>query len=114
MDVSSNAKVALIALVLVAFAALTGYAVVEVGYLGIFAAATHNAGAVQVFVDLAIVCALACIWMFFDTRTRQLNPWPFIVVTLLAGCFGPLLYLLRREWLAKDSSGSANRPPSPP
>ena len=98
-----NTRVALIALVLVGFAALTGFALVEVGYLGILAAATHNAGALQVFVDLVIVCALACIWMFHDGRARQLNPWPYIAITVLAGCFGPLLYLLRREWRKADT-----------
>ena len=93
-----NARVALLGIVLVGFAVLTGYALLDVGYAGIFAAGMHNSGAIQIFVDLVIVCSLACIWMFFDGRTRQVNPWPYIVLTVLAGCFGPLLYLLRREW----------------
>ena len=93
-----NTRVALLGVVLVGFGALTGYALLDVGLAGIFAAAADNSGAVQIFFDLAIVCSLACIWMFFDGRTRQVNPWPYIVLTVLAGCFGPLLYLLRREW----------------
>lgn len=98
-----NLKVFLVLIVLIAFAALTGYALYDVGILGIFGTATANAGAIQVFVDLVIVCFLACTWMFFDGPKRNLNPWPYIVVTVLAGAFGPLLYLLRREWGGAES-----------
>lgn len=93
-----NLKVFLILTALVAFGALTGYALYDVGLLGIFGAATASSGAIQVFVDLVIVCFLACVWMFADGHKRNLNPWPYIVITVLAGTFGPLLYLLRREW----------------
>ena len=102
-----NGRVALVALVTIAFGALTAHALMDVGLRGIFAAVTRDAGAVQVFVDLAIACGLACIWMFFDGRRRELNPWPFIVLTLLAGSFGPLLYLLRREWNRGETTAAA-------
>ena len=93
-----NARVALIAVVLAAFGVLTGYALLDLGYLGIIAAGLSNSGTMQISADLVIMCVLACIWMFFDSRERQTNPWPFIALTVLAGGFGPLLYLLRREW----------------
>ena len=44
-----------------------------------------------------IVGVLACIWMSYDARERGLPAWPFILITLVAGSFGPLLYLLVRE-----------------
>ena len=93
-----NTRVVLIFVVLIAFGALTGYALYDVGVLGILRAASADSGAIQIFVDLVIVCALACVWMFFDGRKRGLNPWPCVVITLFTGSFGPLLYLLRREW----------------
>lgn len=93
-----NARVALIAVVLAAFGVLTGYALLDVGYFGIIAAGLSNSGTMQISADLVIMCALGCVWMFFDARERQTNPWPFIALTVLAGGFGPLLYLLRREW----------------
>ena len=93
-----NTRVVLILVVLIAFGALTGYALYDVGVLGILRAASADSGAIQIFVDLVIVCALACVWMFFDGRKRGLNPWPYVVITLFTGSFGPLLYLLRREW----------------
>lgn len=102
-----NIRVALILVVLIAFGALTGYALYDVGILGILRAATADSGAVQIFVDLVIVCGLACVWMFFDGRKRGVNPWPYIVITLLVASFGPLLYLLRREW---NPSGNETPP----
>ena len=98
-----NRKIFAILLALLAFAVLTGYALYDVGILGIFGAATANSGAVQIFVDLVIVCFLACVWMVADGRKRNLNPWPYIVITVLAGAFGPLLYLLRREWRSEQA-----------
>ncbi len=95
-----NWKTILIAFALFDFAILTGYAFYEVGYVGIFYAATANWGAIQVFVDLVIACGLACVWMIADARRRHSNPWPFVLMTLFMGTFGPLLYLLRREWTA--------------
>jgi hypothetical protein len=32
-----------------------------------------------------------------DARQTGMNPWPFIVVTIFMGSFGPLLYLAARE-----------------
>ena len=102
-----NTRVLLLLIVLIAFGALTGYALYGVGVLGILRAASADSGAIQIFVDLVIVCALACVWMFFDGRKRGLNPWPYVVITLFTGSFGPLLYLLRREW---RPSGNAAPP----
>jgi len=67
-----NWRVILLLVVIADFAALTGWAMLEVGYAGIFAAGLSG--------------------------RRGLNPWPYVVITLLAGSFGPLFYLVRREW----------------
>lgn len=83
------------------FAALTGWAFDEIGYFGIWAAGFAGPGAVQILVDLVIVCVLACVWMVGDARARSVNPWPYVAITLAAGCFGPLLYLLRRQMSAQ-------------
>ena len=48
------------------------------------------------FSDLVVSSVLIVIWMVSDARARGLNAWPFVVVTLLAGSFGVLFYLLRR------------------
>lgn len=92
-----NWKTGVLVLVLLDFAALTGWAMYEVGYFGIFAAGLAGPGAMQILADLVILGALACVWMVADARARGANPWPFVVITLFAGSFGPLLYLLARQ-----------------
>ncbi len=91
-----NIKPAVVLSLLVPFSLLSTYAMWEVGYIGIFTSSFSNWGTVQVLCDLVVVCVLAMIWMVNDARARGLNAWPYVVVTLLAGSFGPLLYLLRR------------------
>ncbi len=87
--------------VVVAFAALTTLALLDVGYFGILEPHFQSWGGAQVFVDLVIVCVLACIWMVNDAPSRGLSAWPFVLITLVAGSFGPLTYLVFREWRSK-------------
>ena len=84
-------------IVTVAFSGLSTVALVDVGYFGIIEPHFKSWGAAQVFWDLVIVCALAIVWMIRDARERAANPWPFVVLTLVAGSFGPLSYLIVRE-----------------
>ena len=84
-------------LVIVGFGALTALALMDVGYFGVIEPHFRSWGAAQVFVDLVIACVLACIWMVNDARARGLSAWPFVAITLVAGSFGPLLYLVMRE-----------------
>jgi hypothetical protein len=83
--------------VTLAFGALTAVALLDVGYLGILLPHFQSWGAAQVFFDLVVVAALACVWMVHDARSRGRNPWPFVMLTLIAGCFGVLFYLIGRE-----------------
>ena len=83
--------------VTVAFGALTAIAIADVGYFGIIEPHFKSWGAAQVFWDLVIVAVLAIIWMVNDAKSRDMNPWPFVALTLAAGSFGPLLYLILRE-----------------
>lgn len=82
---------------LVLFGALTAVALQQVGYLGILRPHFQSAGAAQVFVDLVIALTLVMTWLWRDARTHGRNPWPWIVATLIAGSFGPLVYLLTRK-----------------
>ena len=69
------------------------------GYFGIWRLQFACWGALQVLADLTILCLLACVWMVQDARKTCVNPWPFLVLTLAAGSFGPLTYLLIRDRL---------------
>ena len=83
--------------VIALFGALSATALLNVGYFGIIAPHFKSWGAGQVLADLVIMCVLGCIWMVYDAPKRGLSAWPFVILTLVAGSFGPLLYLLLRE-----------------
>ena len=89
----------LLALILLAFGAYSIYVMWDFGYLGIWRAGFANAAALQILLDLVITCLLISSWMIGDARAKGLKAWPFVGVTLAAGSFGPLLYLLYRERL---------------
>ena len=88
---------AFLIVVFVAFSAFSGWVMLQVGYMGIWTGALNNSGSQQVLIDLVIVCSLACVWMWQDAKARGANALPFIVLTLGAGSFGPLLYLILRK-----------------
>jgi hypothetical protein len=94
--VMSNRLIVLLG-VIAAFGVLSALALMDVGYLGIIEPHFRSWGGAQVFTDLVILAVLSCVWMVNDARARGLAAWPFIVVTLVAGSFGPLLYLVARE-----------------
>jgi hypothetical protein len=95
----------LLAVTLVLFGALTAVALGHHGFRGIFETIFQSWAGVQVFVDLAIALSLVLVWMWRDAKAtgRKIGPW--IVITLVAGSFGPLLYLLTRT--SPKRSGSA-------
>lgn len=92
-----SARVLVLSVVLVLFGTLTAVALFDVGYMGIITPHFQSWGAGQVLADLVILAVLSCVWMAGDAPTRGLPAWPFIVLTLAAGSFGPLTYLLVRD-----------------
>jgi hypothetical protein len=93
-----NYRIVILSAVLIGFGALSVKALAEAGYWGILAPHFQSWAAGQVLADLVIVCGLSCLWMIEDARSRPISAWPYVFLTLLAGSFGPLLYLLVREW----------------
>ncbi len=88
----NNVRLLAIAL-LIPFAILTAYAVLEVGYIGIFDYHRHSPAGWQVFADLVIALILVLCWMIPDAKKVGRNPWPWVVMTLFLGSLSPLLYL---------------------
>src|SRR5512147_593841 len=86
-------KLALV-VVLAAFSALTVAAVMQHGYVGIFEYQFRSLAGLQVLTDLGIALALVLAWLWHDARANARNPYPWIALTLAAGSFGPLIYLL--------------------
>jgi hypothetical protein len=87
-------KRTLLILTLVPFSVLSAMAVLHHGYWGIFEVQFKSFAGVQVLADLVIALVLFLIWMWRDAKVTGRNPWPWIVLTLAAGSFGPLIYLL--------------------
>ena len=64
------------------------------GLAGILGAIAHTSGPMQIFADLIIALTLVMVWMWRDAKNTGRNIWPWIVITLVAGSFGPLLYFI--------------------
>lgn len=79
---------------LIPFTILSMYAVMEVGYIGIFDHALANPAGWQLFADLVIALLLVFSWLIPEAKRNGRNPWPWVLVTLFLGSFGPLLYLV--------------------
>jgi hypothetical protein len=82
---------------LAVLSAVTVVALWHHGYVGIFLVPAQTWAGVQVLVDLTLALALAMIWMWRDARACGRNVWPWVALTLAAGSFGPLAYLLTRR-----------------
>jgi hypothetical protein len=105
-EASMNWKKLLLADVLVAFLALTTWAVLVRGAAMIDD--LWNPTGLLLSVDLVIALTLAVVWVWRDARARGVSPIPYVLLTLLTGSAGPLLYLLRRESpRARASAGMA-------
>ena len=87
----------LLSITLVLFGALSATALAQYGYWGIIAPHFRTTGAGQVLADLVISLTLVMIWMWHDAKALGRNAWPWICFTLIAGSFGPLIYLLTRK-----------------
>jgi hypothetical protein len=93
-------------LVTAAFGAFSLYAMWQVGYVGLWTGQFATAGTLQVLIDLVIVCALAAGWMIRDARSKGRVVWPYVAITLAAGSFGPLLYLLLAPRSVRAAAGA--------
>lgn len=81
-------------IILLLFSALTAVALWQHGYWGLFEPHFKTFGAGQVLADLVIAVSLAMLWMWHDAKATGRNVWPWLALSLVAGSFGPLLYLL--------------------
>jgi hypothetical protein len=86
----------LLIVTIAAFAVLTAFALRDHGFVGIFQWQLSTWAGRQVLVDLCIALTLVLIWLLRDAKALGRNPWPWVALTLAAGSFGPLLYLLTR------------------
>jgi uncharacterized membrane protein len=82
------------AIMLVPFGAFSAWVLWPHGYWAIWQAGLASPPAMQLLADLVIACSLGMMWLWHDARQRGRNAWPYLAITLAAGSFGLLLYLL--------------------
>lgn len=102
-----NLKLVLLSLVFLAFGALSVEAMLEVGYWGIFQHQFSSSAGWQVLADLVISCSLIMLWMIGDARRSGRRVWPYLLLTVGAGSFGPLLYLWIGAWVGSREARHA-------
>lgn len=102
-----NAKSWLLIAVLLAFGALTAKALLDHGYIGLLAFHFTSTAGVQVITDLVIVCVLAMLWIVADAQRSGRIAWPYLLLTLVLGSFGPLSYLLVGALSRRESKAAA-------
>lgn len=88
---------ALVIVTLVLFSAISAMALWQHGYWGILTSGFTSTASMQVFADLVIALVLIMIWMWRDAKASGRAIWPWIAITLVAGSFGPLCYLLSKR-----------------
>lgn len=85
--------------VLIAFTILSRMASQATGgFIELWKLGFSSIGNLQILIDLMIACVFAALWMWRDAKERGAVFWPFFFITLALGSFGPLSYLLVREW----------------
>lgn len=98
---------ALVGAVFVAFAALT-IAALAVDGLDVPATIQASWANMQIWVDLAIALVLWMGWLLADCRARGGSPVGWLILTLVLGSFGPLLYaVVHRRWPASHPVSAA-------
>jgi hypothetical protein len=87
----------ILAIVLLVFGIQGFYVMGQVGYWGIWVNNLNHPAGQQVFADLLISLSLVMVWLWHDAKATGRNVWPWIIVTLVLGSFGPLVYLLTSQ-----------------
>ena len=82
--------------VTVLFGIYSAIALASDGIGGTIDAITFNLMAGQIYIDLVLAALALAVVMYRDAQRIGRNPWPFIVLTAIAGMFGPLIYLVTR------------------
>lgn len=84
----------LLALVAALFGVYSLAVVWDLGYLGMWQSLLDGQASRQALVDLVITSLLLLGLLWRDARQAGRRFWPYVLLTLASGAFGPLLYLL--------------------
>jgi hypothetical protein len=94
-------------LVLMLFSAQGIYVLHQIGYMEIWRYAFAHLAGQQVLADLTIALGLVMSWIWVDAKRNGRRFWPWLIFTLVAGSFSPLIYLLTRKSSKAELTGDA-------
>lgn len=83
------------------FVAVSAYALVDVGYWGVFSTFLQGSGGWQVGCDLTVACAIASAWVWRDARERGRSPWPWLALVPVLGSLPLLTWVVVRDRLPR-------------
>ena len=89
-------------IVVIPFLALTGWALLNGGIMGIINT-YQTPGGLQVLVDLVIALLLLLTFLVPHARERGRNPWIWVALTLCLGSIAPLLYFATDSGAASEA-----------
>lgn len=98
-----NRKQIILAVVLFDFLTLSGWAIYQHGYVGLFTSIFDSWASIQVGADLVLALSMVAAWMWVDASRHGLRAWPYLLLTATLGSIGPMLYLIRRESVLKPA-----------
>jgi hypothetical protein len=87
-------RMTLIVVALLLFTFQTVRVLSGVGYIGFFEAVNLNEATQLMFLDVIITLTLIAVWMSKDAAASGRTVWPYLLVMVLFGSAGPLLYLV--------------------
>jgi len=91
-----NRKQLALTAALIVLLAMDAYSVYLYGSIGFFRMVVANFAGVTALIDLVIALVLIVTWMGDNARERNVTALPYIVLTVMLGSVGPMVYLIRR------------------
>ncbi|MBB1520387.1 DUF2834 domain-containing protein [Aquipseudomonas guryensis] len=106
-------KAALPLAVLLTFTAYTGFVMsqAEQSLIQFGLQLMSSLDTAQVVIDLYILAALACIWMYQDNKARNkpvIAVVPYLLITAVFVSIGPLLYLVIKGFANTPATGKTD------
>ncbi|MCP4871127.1 MAG: DUF2834 domain-containing protein [Proteobacteria bacterium] len=106
-----NWKALLLGLVIIDFASLTVWAAMNQGIGETFAVIAANPWMTQVSLDLCVAVAFGLTFLWRDARKNDINPVPYVVLSLFLGSIGLLSYGVRRLWVSSEAPAPVGATP---
>ncbi|MEY3210224.1 MAG: hypothetical protein RIT28_705 [Pseudomonadota bacterium] len=91
--------------VFIPFTIFSVFIVADQGFWALIEA--HKAGwGLQVFLDLVIAATISLTYIVPEAKQRGINPWPYVVGTVLLGSISLLAYLIHRALIERRAAAA--------